>query len=314
MKKGLFLRAILITLFALCSHTAISCEGIHEKLRKLSWFHSYLAQTFESSKSLTKETGERALSVWLKVPHLLPENGVVHVIGPGDNYFEWAIFLLVRPDIKQIIISEIGRNNIGDNYDFDVIWPMLNKKLPLLLARSKIDTVQALKKLIDEKIWYNTNINNSHFPKHPRPFSVYPVRPESKELPIPKADLILSANPNGTLIDRHADSYFSHLKPSGIIWIITEFYDKNIRLDESYGQNYIPLNKSYLSLLMPSDPIQRALKRVEFLGQGVFNASNAFLLMHPTLKQESIRPARQFESLKSPDNEQDSDPRPRTHR
>jgi hypothetical protein len=66
-----------------------------DKLQRILKQSQSLSSTYEDAN-----TGHIALVQLLQSHDLLPKGGHVHIRGPGENYMEWLVPLLARPDAK----------------------------------------------------------------------------------------------------------------------------------------------------------------------------------------------------------------------
>lgn len=90
----------------------------------------------------------RSIIEILQNPEIIPVDGSVHVVGPGEDFYQWAVFLLVRPDVK-ITVSErpgnAGFNLISDlllEGSRDRFWKNITRDNPALVEYSVIKTFE----------------------------------------------------------------------------------------------------------------------------------------------------------------------------
>ena len=154
---------------------------------------------------------EFALNILYNSKTLIPEDGVVHVIGSGGSFYEWVIPLLMAPQASKIYVSDpfyFTGNSLHFNDDtFRTIYKNIAKNHSNFLGYPrKIElTEDAFVNLLKEKIVFLKN---------------------SREAPLNSADFVFSRFP----IDNNRDSFSTNpqrlvdritraAKPDGVAWV-----------------------------------------------------------------------------------------------
>ncbi len=159
---------------------------------------------------------EKVVSIFQSC-EFLPEGGIVHVYGPAQNFFEWVIPLLVRPDCK-IIVSEtkwkpsalaIGTTIEGEyetvlnhvKTDAENVYRQIQESNPeIFLFSSNVKNPSDLQLAINERV---TLIEGGP--------DVIPLGDK------PVADFAMIIGPFGYFLSTE------NLKMGGIVWIAREF-------------------------------------------------------------------------------------------
>lgn len=156
----------------------------------------------------------------------LPRNGIVHVIGSGIHHFEWSVFLLLRPDIKTIVISEDVRTPEEEaRYLMDpdgrtlrnLVWEMIVEQNPWLLEYSHLKTYRQFQEAYRRKVRLNSGARHCHFVVHGK---------QTTER-IPNADVVINLMPDPRSWAAHEAMVMHHLKPNGVVWLLTEADDEH---------------------------------------------------------------------------------------
>ncbi len=243
------------------------------KLQDLLQTHQSIISTYRESEGLIR------FITWLQNRTLIPEGSTVHVVGPGNDYYQWATFLLIRPDIKQLIISELP-SVVSRIIDFEDQWLMIETFNAQLIAHSSIKTYEAFHQLALEKIWYSPNVEHTHFLTAPPNTHVFPHRPLMEPLAIPEADLVVSVSPIPKIVN--SPFYFTHLKQNGLFWLVTEHYNNSNNVLRDHFQNpFLKIEERY-ALFLPrelSNIIPLGTKNKQhFDGGAVPGLSDAYIM------------------------------------
>jgi hypothetical protein len=165
----------------------------------------------------------------IKDREFFPENSIVHVMGPGKNFYEWVLFLLFRPDIKVVIFERDLGGNSGHgpflknihkgkpkeerprftqgntplhHISVTKLINLIRQENPILLTLSDITEAQ-LQTAIDHQLFFQDNINSTHFD----PAKFNQSHPYTEVTPVPKADVILMNHPNYLMGRPVSDKY-----------------------------------------------------------------------------------------------------------
>lgn len=163
----------------------------------------------------------------------LPENGVIHIRGPGNNFWEWILPFLVRPDVRVIVsedkvhlsqVTNILWHNLESEappvipgiFDFqslEGVWKEVGLRLRDYFPKDFFNFV----KLIHQRVWVVQDFKTIIF--DPRENLRTQDHPFDGVTLIPPADLILSRYPVATFDAR------PKLKTNGLVWVVSEDFD-----------------------------------------------------------------------------------------
>lgn len=155
------------------------------------------------------------LTRFLKRRELVPEDGVIHVVGPFHNFYEWSLFLFARPDTKLVIFEtqmQMMLNSLENAEKLRNIWNFFAEHHPNVIKYSHLNSFyefvnDVLNRVqISEAYTYDITfplsdkyfVGDGNIPKADLLFSRYPLR----------ISTISNENPN--------------LKKGGIMWIVSE--------------------------------------------------------------------------------------------
>lgn len=177
----------------------------------------------------------KTLAHIFKLREVLPPNGVVLVVGPGANQWEWLLPLLARPDCKiliagtneipaiQYLLSDGKQGSLKsiDTYMYGSFLPGVNirrSEEPLRevwnqVARlGPVPSYAEFKKLLQTQVFAFHDVSKRQFtpklattdkvdplqaldPTRTQPVFDFDVHPYLVKTPIPKADVIVCINP-----------------------------------------------------------------------------------------------------------------------
>ncbi|MEW6057633.1 MAG: hypothetical protein AB1540_13560 [Bdellovibrionota bacterium] len=202
----------------------------------------------------------------------LPENGVLHVVGPLVDFYEWAVPLLVRKDVR-IIVSEIAENQmlrrqIRSSSGRRQLWALMGENNPQILEKSGL-SFEEFEQAIAKRVWVSSDVTKHHFD----PDDPSEIHPFKQKTPVPDADLLLSRLPQPSQL--HQSEILPRAKPGGLVWVVTET-GRMPRLDG------IPLEGD-AGLFVP-DLYDGETQKGRFLGIDL-PGSEAFLYVAPSKKE-----------------------------
>lgn len=135
------------------------------------------------------------LAELIRREEFLPKNGVVHIVGPGDNSIEWLWPLVVRPDVK-VVVSEPDRETNA--------WQRDPKRLLRLLK-------------FHAPLWLEMNPEIQTEADIERALTRFSLQEDAAQSLAPKADLVIIRNPRPYGLPR----YEAQLKPGSVVWMTT---------------------------------------------------------------------------------------------
>ncbi|MFK8139187.1 MAG: hypothetical protein AB8E15_12575 [Bdellovibrionales bacterium] len=177
------------------------------------------------------------INLW-KSHSLLKKDGILYSVGAHMNFYEWALPLLIRPDIK-IVLFELNPRVLPFREDGSVVidfpgtkspftlngvWNLIKINNPEIIRNSETTNIEKFKEAFDQRVVFGGAIENTHFGIGTQ-VQKYPL--SKKNEPIELADLVTINQINfpGVL-----QTLKGRVNPNGAVWVAA---DRKLQLSDS---------------------------------------------------------------------------------
>lgn len=215
--------------------------------------------TVAVEKALEKGAGNRVetLNAMLKDKNILPENGVMHIVGSSNSAEEWVLPLLARKDVK-LVLSEHGvgldalAQQLRSEKVLNEVWRIVEIKYKASVQSSDIKTFADFKNQVRERVTLKDGYDSKTYTD-----SRSVIRPPNGSNEVPLADVMLLNQPHiydargatssaGRAASGLMPSIRSQVQPdTGLLWVASESVSRRLGADVFNGPSIkMPASKT----------------------------------------------------------------------